>query len=245
MKKLLSVVFACFMVFAAVDSALAFTSDSLMLVVYNADDNEVVIDLGSLSGLDLTAQNVTLAEAGSFSLSDFGDAVSSYSDLSVAIFGSTGTQGTDAKYIGFTTEDVEIVYNKASYGTFDTGCSIIASTGGDGSSSTRLSSDLASYNINMNSNGNLAGSMAAFVNSAYVEYAETTLAEDGYVTLYLQETTFTGGRTGYFYSDTVATIQIYADGSVVLNASASPVPVPGSLTLLGIGLLGLAGIRRR
>nr|WP_319395366.1 PEP-CTERM sorting domain-containing protein [uncultured Desulfobacter sp.] len=242
MKKLLSVVFACFMVFAAVDSALAFTSDSLMLAVYNADDNEVVLDLGSLSGLDLTAQNVTLAEAGSFSLSNFGDSISSYSDLSVAVFGNSGVGSTTAKYLGIT-EDVDVSYNKGAYTSFETGSSSIALAGADGSFSTRLSSDLNSYNIIMNSNGTLPGNFRGFL--ADTDLGETSLVEDGYVELYLQETGFTGGRTGYFYSDTVATIQIYSNGTVMLNASASAVPVPGSLTLLGIGLLGLAGIRRK
>jgi hypothetical protein len=41
----------------------------------------------------------------------------------------------------------------------------------------------------------------------------------------------------------IGVVRLYSDGEVVLNPSA--VPIPGSLLLLGSGLLGLFGIRRK
>ena len=44
-------------------------------------------------------------------------------------------------------------------------------------------------------------------------------------------------------TDYAGVIRLNSDGSVVLNPSA--VPIPGSILLLGSGILGLFGIRRK
>jgi hypothetical protein len=70
---------------------------------------------------------------------------------------------------------------------------------------------------------------------------------------YEVELDFTGGFSDVYMYEYDAmnnawdygTIRLYADGSAVLNPTSNPVPVPAAVWLLGSGLLGLIGIRRR
>jgi hypothetical protein len=53
------------------------------------------------------------------------------------------------------------------------------------------------------------------------------------------------GASGASTGLAVATIRTYADGATQLNPRVAATPVPAAVYLLGSGLLGLVGIRRK
>jgi alkaline phosphatase len=113
-------------------------------------------------------------------------------------------------------------------------------SGGDGMGSTDKTTNFSYYN-KLNKAGNTIGGISSFL--ALPRNAEadlSALATVGYV-----------DQTLFFYANAdsaaagmkMATIRTYADGHTELNPNA--VPVPASVLLLGSGLLGLIGIRRK
>nr|WP_319493792.1 PEP-CTERM sorting domain-containing protein [uncultured Desulfobacter sp.] len=253
MKKLLSVVFTAFMVFAAASSAQAFSTDHLTLVVYNANDNEVAFDLGSVFQ-DFTAQNVELFGEGSISLGDY-NAIGSFDQLSAAVFGADVNT-----YTGFITTSVATVPSEVRengidsfIGASDTYAGALIDSATPNKSTARLvpadefgNKSTTTYNSIFNYDGQTpAGGYAGF-NADYTD-GEAALSDD-YVDLYLYKAGYNADWSEWVTSSVNdAVIRINGNGSVVLNPTSgpSPVPVPGSITLLGLGLLGVAGIRRR
>lgn len=239
MKKLMVSFLVAFMVFAIAGTAAAFSSGSLTAVIYNDGDNEVGLDLGNVASLDFTASNVELAAIGSFSLEDF-NAISSFSDLSVGIFAST----TGYNNYFATTEMTEPVARMSSYMSFKASATLVYGLYGDGVKANKLASHDLSYDYNMNSNSNAPGYYAGF-NANSWEVGEAILSDDGFVDMYLYEyygPNFVPGANGTAYK---AMFRISSNGSIVMNPETASAPIPGAIILLGSGLLGLAGIRRK
>ena len=244
MKKKILVMAAVFMlVFSFAGQAMAsFTSGSeLIMVVYKngGTGNEVAVDLGSVSTDKAPiSSTINLTPTSSFALSDFPS--SSWSDLSVAFFAKTGSgylwiSGPTAG--GQSTTGGTLSPLLAGITQATTLYSGIASDG----KALAVSSDGQSYWNQLDQNGVSVGMFAGYTSGGEVSLA--ALATTGYVDQYL-----------YFYDKAtsaspmsgvaIAQIRTYANGTVDL-ITVSSVPIPAAVWLLGSGLIGLVGIRRR
>ncbi|WP_320044881.1 hypothetical protein [uncultured Desulfobacter sp.] len=232
MKKLLVGFVAAFTVslFAVAGNAAAYTAGNLAVAFLDDDTStEYVIEIGDLTSMDLSASNVELAAAGSFNL-DY-DRVGMFGyTVETPIPGVT----VQERWFGLTT-DVEATANS------NLATSFVGAAGTTTLGEHSMSID-ASYNTGMNSGGKADGTYSGY-NNVYFSYGEAVLSEDS-VDMYLYyfdafSNLVLDGENNY-----QAVISFNGDGSIVLNQT-STVPVPGAVVLLGTGLVGLVGLRRK
>lgn len=229
MKKLFSVLAALCLVFTAAGSALAAfdygADSSLGISITDKNTVEFGFDLGVL-GADflLTDTDVTLANAGD--LNYVGDFVGIY----------TGTSEYEVAFgLGI---DTTPTISGSNIQNFINGVRDVFNFGYDNTSPFTLTAPAAqgtkSY-TNKLSGGNYGGLLTGALPSYEVELDFT----GGFSDVYMYEYDAMNNAWDY------GTIRLYADGSAVLNPTSNPVPVPAAVWLLGSGLLGLIGIRRR
>jgi hypothetical protein len=228
MKKLFSVLASICLVFTVAGNAAAdFTygaTSSLGLSIYNPVTGvETGYDLGV--GLDLTQQDLTITNIGAI---DSDATVALYSTTSnfQSFFGITAdtTPGISSSNIVNFQNTVRDVFN---IGYLNGGSPVtIATSNPKGASS--LFGDLGNYK------GLVSGGNPSYQPNL----------NDGSEVIYLYQYDGVDLNKGFdAATDYAAIIEIQSDGDVVLNPN--PVPVPAAVWLLGSGLLGLIGIRRK
>lgn len=238
MKKKFLVIAAVFMLmFSFAGQAMAaFATGDLIRVVYvtGGVGNEVATDLGAATTWTPgTITSTTSFTADKFSLSSFTGY--GYSDLKVVYFLDTtagGNYWTSGDPGGQTTTSGKKT-------TLATATASVLSyyAGLGGSQVTGLSSNLSSYWKKLDQSGTQTGKFMGFLTTSG-EVSLAALATVGYVDQWL-----------YYYSspnsaasgNAVAKLRTFADG----HTEVSAVPVPAAIWLLGSGLIGLVGIRRR
>jgi hypothetical protein len=239
MKKIVMLIMAIVLVIGVCSNAMAYFEDQhLFRVVYDrAGTNEVVTDLGLISSLTApTTANWAFAGQSTWDASMF----SASPNLYVAYFaqkaGSTGnawTSGPDGgqlfrQWSAFSSGGNSI---KAEYQMYGTSQVIGPKTDNRSYWSVMDQGTLGaagSFNLAI-----AAKNGEAAVNTAPLGYVDQMLYFYGSVN------SFTSNKVGV----ALATIRTYSDGHTELNPSA--VPVPAAVYLLGSGLLGLVGIRRK
>jgi len=245
MKRIVMFFAAAMLLFGISGQALAsFAAGDLIQVVYSTTDSyEVATDLGAFAPTQAYTGSTITFNTNPFPTAGTGAfANSSWSNINVAYFESagssawvsgptTGTQTSGNSQSNFSSAAAAVL---ASY----------ASAGAGSSQAQLLKSNALSYMSQMNMS-TLTGSFAGLIPGAN---GETNLAALGngpnsYVDSYLYyyaTTNLSSSQTGL----PVADIRTFADGtSEIVGTNATP--VPPSVLLMGSGLIGLAGIKRK
>lgn len=245
MKKYFGIIIilvAMLMVGAAGQAMASFSQLELIRVVYSASAGvEVATDLGNINTL-ATQTNGSTTAAGVFT---------------PALFGSVNfADRTDFKvaYFAFDSANAN-VYVSAAPGltpasksrgelSFSTGYgSVVPSYGTTNTQASIATSFANSYYNKMTAAGAAPGWFGNYF-FAPVQGGDlniSAIATAGFVDQTLYK--FSGPTTGVQNGAAFLTLRTMADGSTIINASA--VPVPPSVLLLGSGLLGMIGIRRK
>lgn len=246
MKKVLVLLAAAVLLFGFSSQALAaFAAGDLIQVVYksNGTGNEVITDLGNIS--TWTASN-SLTGSGSFSsapsvlLSSFPAA--QWSDLNVAYFTYSPINGTLTNFWMSGPQDGQTNYGSAKAGTKTNMGYVIGQLGSASQVTIASSSSATTYWQAMDKSGLTVGGMGNFINSGNAEANLAALASGGSANLslyYYPTATDNAAGTGV----KVANLSISTTGTSYSPAAATP--VPPSILLMGSGLLGLVGIRRK
>jgi len=242
-KKLIALLAGALMTVAMAGNALAYFESeyTLIRVVYDAAGTiEVATDLGTVNGSTVNLTNGGATSA--FNLSMFGSSTS-LDNLYVSYFAVANTT-QDVWASGSLTN--ALGSNGRGFASLNGAANLTRSTfnsAGGSTGTVESAQSLAnSYWSQMDKGGAGAGLLAAYIISGNIEASLADLATIGYV-----------DQAFYFFdaakvSSTgvqIATLRTLADGSTVLNPSSSAVPVPAAVYLLGSGLLGLVGLRRK
>jgi hypothetical protein len=242
MKKKMIALLAGLMLTLSAGSAFASFGDlDLIRVVYQRDGGtvEVATELGNVASLLATTDN-TITAPGLFTtltgsdLSNFGIVYFAV-DQTNKDFWITGS--IDTKIGSQKSTPIQSATN-AMYN----GYNLAGGTGG--------ATQVLSTTTNPNSyviRANMTTGQGIFANAITVapDTVEASLADlaNGAIT---QELYFWGSYNTGGFGELAGTITTNTDGSTTINASSTPeVPIPAAAWLLGSGLMGLVGIRRK
>lgn len=266
MKKLLAVVFAVTLVFGFAGQALAaFSYGHLMQYAYEDQGSQqsntgisIQTDLAPISAGGYDPKHITEEGAyGQFELGDFTVKPGGWEKVWVGHF-SKATMVSGPRYFSTVSYDVAAL-GKPGIGPssgFDTGNSYAVNIwpsydAGDGATLANFdmtSNNFAAPDYFFNNNSTSKGSYGAFHTTADIIAGELNLGflNDWQAGMTLSERMFLWEvAEGSTDPTLVKYIDIGMDGAGNIFTDVNPVPVPASVLLLGSGLLGLFGIRRK
>jgi len=264
MKKI-ALILTALLVFGAGQAMASFDSNTLIMNVYNNTSTTGDLEYGLDTGFDLSTVdwsgtvNYTVETGLSTDLFD----LATWSDLQFGLWG----RNTTTSYYGemyFMSSDVNAVGNGTQISSFNTASGAIkraydgVDTDDDGVAMFTNNLNQGAYDNAMNQNI-APGRYNGLNGTNPVSNGEANLADladaDGVVTMYLfgyHRTGFIGAGNdiigsmdiaGDLNHNVLAIVTLDADGT--LTITNSQVPVPGAIWLLGSGLLGLVGLRRK
>jgi len=253
MKKIMMLLVAVMLVAGFTGQAMAaFGDGDLVRVVYSsAGTLETATDLGSVANLTAASTANVIYNTNNFDLSALGTGATAANSY-VAYFSLTLTPNpkNQAWLSGPTGGQSVAKNNWSAFGGAEHSVTGLYYATGGGTGATGsvpsaaqvsvLMSNPASFWSQLTLSGAGVGQMAGYANTSAVS-SLANLATVGYVdqTLYYYGSpSGLGTATGL----NVATIRTYANGTTQLNPT---VPIPAAIYLLGSGLLGLVGIRRK
>ena len=234
MKKIFSLIIAVGMMFAIAGQASAFDSGNLVMVAYNAENNEYAMDLGPVTSLtsgviELSAHDI--------------DAATNFSELSWSEIrlGFFVVDGYDLYFSSPSDSLAQEDLNFTAFNSFknagDTANSHYTTNPFVGSSSNN-----DSFSSRFEQSGKAEGSYAGLLTEAGLgTVALTDLGIEGNtLDLYLY-------HVGPDYSGTTPVLALLEGETTPYAAEIqmSAVPVPSSVFLIGSGIICLLGIRRK
>lgn len=251
-KKMIILLAAAMLTMSAASSAMAaFAQGDLIRVVYDTKGTtEIATDLGAISTLTtLGANSVVGGGVDATTLAQF--VGSAYSDLRVGYFAiqkaNTGVNLANVWLAGDPTTAPKSGALKWS-GTYTN----FNNTLGNYAQATGNTAVLADKSIgnsffnNMDRSGGQVGQYGSFLPAlpAGGVLNLAALATIGYVDQAIYNWTGTATNSAVFGTK-VLTLRTMADGSTVINPGAAATPIPPAFLLMGSGLLGMVGIRRK
>jgi hypothetical protein len=244
MKRIMMLLIAAVMLFGVTGQAMAaFTNGDLIQVVYQqGGTSEVATDLGAFSSTTAYAGDTVTFNTNPFATAGTGVfAGASQSDLYVAYYIAGGSGPVWVS--GSQTTQTSGAHQGAAAQTLSTINGNYNTLGGGSSQVTVDQSNALSYyqKEDKGSYLNNAGNWNGFIPA---KDGEVSLGTTAYVDSYLYYyATPTSGVSGV----QVATIRTFANGTseIVGTTNVGTVPVPPSVLLLGSGLIGLVGLRRK
>lgn len=251
-KKMITLLAAAMLTLSAVGSAsAAFVQGDLIRVIYDTKGTkEIATDLGAMSTLTtLGTGSVVGGGVDAATLAQFGG--STYADLRVGYFAiqkaNTGINPANLWLAGDPTVAPKSGALKWSgaYTAFNNTLGNYAQSAGN----TAVIADKSvgnTFYVNMDRSGLQVGNYGTFLptNPAGGVLNLAALATTGYVDQAIYNWSGSVTNTSA-YGTQVLTLRTMADGSTVINPGAAPVPIPPAFLLMGSGLLGMVGIRRK
>jgi hypothetical protein len=262
-KKLATILAAAMLTMAAGNAFASFSDGDLIRVVYERTGGtvEVATDLGSLSTILATAGSTNYGAGTDAFTTQTGTAFSS-SNYYVAYFAGANTSTTTGSMwlSGTDGEGVSRLAGNTANGNFNT---LYGTYNGSATGTVHITANTTlvdnsgsgSYNLKSGNNGTFGSVLA--VGTPNMDASLTTLAANApvsenlyYSANYNQGSTGNGkAMTQINAADASGALQILtnSDGSttIVNGATVSATPIPAAAYLLGSGLLGLFGIRRK
>jgi hypothetical protein len=257
-KKMTVILAGALLTLSMAGNALAaFSGDDLIRVVYNTAGGTVenATDLGSVATL-IADTSGTVVGGGAAAFTANGIASGSFGNSAVAYFAvSTLENGTTGKYLyvsGSPTiasgigglKFASLGAGTGAIGTLE--ANYAAAAGSNSYVQGDTSINATTYYKTLDASGSNTGGLGGFMNAASKGNTEASLAT-------LASTPVTQGLW-YFAAanNTTAagalalTLQTNADGSTtVINGNVASTPIPPSFFLMGSGLLGMVGLRRK
>ncbi len=237
-KKIIMLVAAAMMTLSASSAFAAFADLELIRVAYDRAGNEIATDLGSVSAL--TAPGSTTTIAGSFSGLSTGFVAYFALDRLTSELWVSGSTTVVTSITG--TANGLTSLKSGSVGTY----ALFNSQGG--TNYTGPASAPNSFKNKLSATqGTLATSVAAgsrLNTEASIASLLTTPGSSVTQSLYYfadANTTVAAEKKGV----AVATITTSADGTTTINTPTAATPIPPAFFLMGSGLLGMFGLRRK
>ena len=232
-QKIQISVIAFIIVIMAVPALAFFEISHLSLVVYNAKDNEVAVDLGEMETIPLDAQNHELAAAGSVYITppngktpQFGTGIKKWKDLSAAYF--VAYKASNVYHFVFATKNgTAPEINSGAKATFYTQASNTHLSWREFGTRVAIRSSAYNYSYDKLLNNGAQGQMAGYNPYAYAD-ADIDLSPldtaAGYVDSYLYEFDINGNLVPGTKGDYKAVLRFSSNGSVILNPIGGNVP---------------------
>lgn len=243
MKKHFAIILAAMLMVGAAGQAMAMISTpNLIRIVYQGGTSGTV-EIGTDLGVAGSSLSVGTLGGGNFNSTMFGGAA--FSDMNVAYIGLSSPIGTDLWFSATSLPTVNTLVFTSTRSAFN---NVYTGAYAAGTTTAGVRSVVKSYYTQLDKAGAFGGigSLNVFVTQGATNNlfgVEANLAALATTGGYVDQKLYNYNNTSKLVTDTGFTLRTLSDGSTLVMATATP--IPPSVLLLGSGLLGMIGIRRK